>query len=184
MKIKLGPINGSHIWQMPNYQDVRGSLRKAFVGGDSGSFPVLFQEIENFFTYSKMNVFRGMHFQGNPHAVSKIVSIIQGRATDYLLDLRLDSETYGNLKIQEMDADNPVSIYIPRGVAHGYISLADNTIMSYKFDGLFCPNCDAGISGEVIDEYLPIDFSTTIRSEKDMNLENLMKYQYKSSCLE
>ena len=183
MKIKSGPIEGTYIWQMPNFQDIRGSLKKAYVAGDSGSFPVPFQVFEHFFTYSKKNVFRGMHFQGDPHGVSKIVSIIQGSAIDFLLDFRVGSETYGNLKIQEMNSGNPVSIFIPQGVAHGYISLENETIMSYKFDGFFCGNCDAGISGKVINEYLPIDFSATIRSEKDMNLQGIDDFKYESSCL-
>ena len=184
IKIKPGPIEGAHIWQMPNFRDIRGSLNKAYVTGESGSFPVPFQMFEHFFTYSKQNVFRGMHFQGEPHGVSKIVSIIQGSALDYLLDFREDSATYGNLKIVEMNSEKPVSIYIPNGVAHGYISLEDETIMSYKFDGFFCANCDGGISGEVINEYLPIDFSDTIRSKKDMNLMGFNNFEYESRCLE
>lgn len=183
IKIKPGPIEGAYIWQMPDFQDFRGSLKKTYIAGDAGSFPAPFKIIEHFFTYSKKYVFRGMHFQGNPHGVSKIVSIIQGSATDFLLDLRVNSETYGNLKIQEMNSDNPVSIYIPQGVAHGYISLENETIMSYKFDNFFCPNCDAGISGEIVNEYLPVDFSATIRSEKDINLQNVNDFKYESSCL-
>ena len=182
MEIKPGPIEGTHVWQMPNFQDIRGSLKKAYVGGESGSFPVSFQMFEHFFTYSKKNVFRGMHFQGDPHGVSKIVSIVQGKATDFLLDFREDSATYGNLKIQEMYSENPVSIYIPIGVAHGYIALDNETIMSYKFDGFFCANCDGGISGEVINDYLPIDFAATIRSERDMNLQRVDSFKYETSC--
>ena len=182
MKITPGPIEGTHVWQMPDFQDIRGSLKKSYVAGQSGSFPIPFQMFEHFFTYSKKNVFRGMHFQGDPHGVSKIVSIIKGRATDFLLDFRVDSETYGNLKIQEMNSDNPVSIYIPHGVAHGYISLENETIMSYKFDGFFCANCDGGISGEILNEYLPVDFSTTIRSQKDINLQGINDFKYQTSC--
>lgn len=182
MKIKPGPIEGTHVWQMPHFQDIRGSLKKAYVAGESGSFPVPFQMFEHFFTYSKKNVFRGMHFQGDPHGVAKIVSIIQGKATDFLLDFREDSGTYGNLQIQEMNSENPVSIYIPIGVAHGYIALENETIMSYKFDGFFCANCDGGISGEVINDYLPIDFAVTIRSERDMNLQRVDSFNYETSC--
>ena len=184
MRIKTGPIDGIHVWTMPNFQDIRGSLKKAYVAGEEGSFPIPFQMFENFFTYSKKDVFRGMHFQGEPHGVSKIVSIIQGSALDYLLDFRVDSATYGNLKIVEMNSEKPVSIYIPIGVAHGYISLQDETIISYKFDGFFCANCDGGISGEVINEYLPIDFSATIRSEKDMTLRGINDFKYETGCLQ
>jgi dTDP-4-dehydrorhamnose 3,5-epimerase len=183
VRIKLGPIEGTYIWQMPNFKDLRGSLKKAYVAGESGSFPVPFQLFEHFFTYSKKNVFRGMHFQRNPHGVSKIVSIIQGSATDFLLDFRADSKTYGNVMVQQMKSDDPISIFIPQGVAHGYISLEDDTIMSYKFDGFFCANCDAGISGELINEFLPMDFSKTIRSEKDIHLPKIGIFQNESSCL-
>jgi dTDP-4-dehydrorhamnose 3,5-epimerase-like enzyme len=184
MKIKPGHIEGTHVWELPKFHDIRGSLKKAYIAGDSGSFPVPFQMFEHFFTTSKKNVFRGMHFQGDPHGVSKVVSIIQGSATDYLLDFRVNSKTYGNLKIQEMNSANPVSIFIPHGVAHGYISLENETIMSYMFDGKFCADCDAGISGEILNEYLPINFSDTIRSEKDMNLTSFNSFKYESRCLE
>ncbi|MEI7781784.1 MAG: dTDP-4-dehydrorhamnose 3,5-epimerase family protein, partial [Planctomycetota bacterium] len=68
------------------------------------------------------------------------------------------------------------------GVAHGYIALEDKTIISYKMDGFFCANCDGGISGEIINDYLPIDFSETIRSEKDLNLQSFENFHYESSC--
>jgi dTDP-4-dehydrorhamnose 3,5-epimerase-like enzyme len=75
-----------------------------------------------------------------------------------------------------------MSIYIPIGVAHGYIALEDKTIISYKIDGFFCANCDGGIGGEIIADYLPIDFADTIRSEKDLNLQSFENFHYESSC--
>lgn len=184
VEVKPGQVVGVHVWPMPNFPDIRGSLSKAYVAGEFGSFPVSFQMLEHFFTRSKKNVFRGMHFQGAPHRVSKIVSIIQGRATDFLLDMRVDSVTYGHLQIQEMNSENPISIYVPVGVAHGYIALEDKTIISYKMDGFFCANCDGGISGEVVKKYLPIDYAATIRSKKDQNLQGFDNFEYKSSCSE
>lgn len=183
VQVKLGLIEGVHIWKMPNFLDIRGSLCKLFVGGRSGSFPLDFTMYEHFFTRSRKNVFRGMHFQGSPHEVVKIVSIIQGNAIDFLLDMRESSESYGHLQIQTMDQENPVSIYIPVGVAHGYLSLEDNTIISYKMDGAFCPNCDGGISGDIVKDYLPIDFEKTIRSEKDSKLSKFSDFEYVSNCL-
>jgi dTDP-4-dehydrorhamnose 3,5-epimerase len=184
IEIKPGTIDGAFTWQMPIFLDVRGKLAKSYTAGASGSFPIDFNVLEHFFTYSSKNVFRGLHFQGTPHAVSKIVSIVQGKATDYLLDMRRDSATFGHLQIREFDSEKPISIYIPTGVAHGYIALEDKTIISYKLDGYFCANCDGGISGEVIKEYLPIDFADTIRSEKDLNLQEFELFQYKSGCLD
>lgn len=182
IKIKPGSIDGAFTWDLPSFYDVRGKLSKAYTAGDNGSIPVTFNLFEHFFTYSDKNVFRGLHFQGAPHEVSKIVSIVQGKATDFLLDMRRDSPTFGNLQIRDFDSENPISIYIPIGVAHGYIALEDKTIISYKLDGFFCANCDGGISGEIISEYLPIDFADTIRSEKDLKLGSFENFHYESSC--
>lgn len=182
IKVTPGSINGAFTWELPSYFDVRGKLSKAYTAGDAGSFPVKFNVIEHFFTFSKRNVFRGLHFQGAPHEVSKIVSIVQGKATDFLLDMRHDSPTFGNLQIRDFDSENPISIYIPVGVAHGYIALEDKTIISYKLDGFFCANCDGGISGEIINNYLPIDFADTIRSEKDLKLRSFENFHYESRC--
>jgi dTDP-4-dehydrorhamnose 3,5-epimerase len=182
IEVKPGSIEGAFTWNMPSFFDVRGKLSKAYTAGDAGSIPVAFNLFEHFFTYSNKNVFRGLHFQGAPHEVSKIVSIVQGKATDFLLDMRRDSPTFGNLQIRDFNSENLMSIYIPIGVAHGYIAWEDKTIISYKMDGFFCANCDGGISGEIINDYLPIDFSDTIRSEKDLNLQSFENFHYESSC--
>jgi len=179
---KLGLVDGVQIWEIPAFPDVRGGLFKAYVGGTSGSFTVNFAMQEHFFTVSKKDVFRGMHFQGSPHEVAKIVSLVQGEAIDFLLDARSESKTYGNVQIQQLNQVNPVSILIPTGVAHGYLSLKDSTIISYKMDGFFCGNCDGGISGEIVSDYLPIAFEKTIRSDRDKQLQEFNGFEYKSSC--
>lgn len=129
-----------------------------------------------------MNVFRGMHFQGSPHSLAKVVSIIQGNAIDYLLDIRRSSPTFGSLQIVELNENLPVSIYIPDGIAHGYLSISNDTIISYMFDGVFCENCDTGISGLDIEEFLPIGFGETLRSIRDQELPDFKSFSYKSKC--
>ena len=181
--VKLGLIDGVFTWQVPSFSDIRGKLTKAYAEENSVLIPVEFNLFEHFFTYSKKNVFRGLHFQGSPHEVSKIVTIVQGKATDFLLDMRRESKTFSHLQIRELDSDHPISIYIPAGVAHGYFVLEDETIISYKMDGFFCAHCDAGISGDIINPYLPIDFSDTIRSERDLKLQEFGTFHYKSSCV-
>ncbi len=181
-KPKIGNVNGVHVWKMPTHPDVRGRLFKAYTTADTSVFPAPFNTYEHFFTESRKNVFRGMHFQGHPHAVSKIVSIVQGKATDFLFDMREHSHTYGNLKILQLDEAEPVSILIPAGVAHGYLALEEKTIMSYKIDGPFCGKCDGGFSGKMIAEYLPIDFSTAIQSPRDTALIEFRNFEYLSDC--
>ena len=110
--------------------------------------------------------------------INKFVSSIFQQSLDY------GEYKKAFLQIREFDSEKPISIYIPVGVAHGYIALEDETIISYKMDGFFCANCDGGISGEIINEYLPIDFADTIRSEKDLKLQDFENFHYDSSCVD
>jgi dTDP-4-dehydrorhamnose 3,5-epimerase-like enzyme len=123
-----------------------------------------------------------MHFQGNPHPVSKIISVVQGRAIDFLFDMRENSSTFRNIQIIDLDASKPFSIFIPPGVAHGYLALVNKTIISYRMNGPFCSNCDGGFSGELISDFIPIPFQKTIKSVRDVNLDNYFSYSYSSAC--
>ncbi len=178
----VGQVNGVHVWQMPTHSDVRGRLFKAYAATDSKFSPFPFNTYEHFFTESKENVFRGMHFQGNPHAVSKIISIVQGKVIDFLFDAREESETYGNLQIVYLDETEPASVFIPTGVAHGYLALEEKTIISYRMDGPFCGKCDGGFSGKLVAEFLPIPFTKAIQSPRDANLIDYYDYKYLTNC--
>lgn len=180
--LTIGNVEGVHVWSMPNHPDLRGRLFKAYTAADTESFPTPFNTYEHFFTESKKNVFRGMHFQGNPHAVSKIVSLVHGKAIDFLFDMREDSKTFRNLQIVNLDEAEPASIFIPTGVAHGYLALAEKTIISYRMDGPFCGNCDGGFSGDLVADHLPILLSETIQSVRDAELIQFQKYTYTSEC--
>jgi len=180
---RIGKINGVHVWQMPTHLDMRGRLFKAYTAADIEIFPVPFDTYEHFFTESRKYVFRGMHFQGDPHAVSKIISIVQGKAIDFLFDMRENSKTYGNLQIVELDETEPTSIFIPIGVAHGYLSLEEKTVISYRIDGPFCGKCDGGFSGDLVAKFLPIQFSETIQSPRDASLIDYQNFKHQSDCI-
>ena len=180
--IRLGNVDGVYTWPMPVFSDNRGKLFKAYVSEIQGSFPVVFNTFEHFFTESRKNVFRGMHFQLEPHAVAKIVSIVRGRAQVFLLDARENSETRGVVQEVSFTQEVPISIYIPIGVALGYLILEDETIISYRMNGAFCGSCDAGIDPEVISAYLPIPLLETIRSERDLNLQSFFDPEVFPMC--
>ena len=179
---RIGNVEGVKTWKMPTHPDIRGRLFKAYTADNIELFPIAFDTYEHFFTESKKNVFRGMHFQGSPHAVSKIVSMVHGKATDFLFDMREDSETFGNLQIVNLDDAEPASIFIPTGVAHGYLALAEKTIISYRMDNPFCGKCDGGFSAELVADFLPIPVSETIRSVRDVELIKFQEYKYSSEC--
>ena len=165
--VTLGAVNGVHTWQHKVHEDARGKLSKVYVldSEELGNMP--FQTFEHFFTFSKKNVFRGMHLQSGIHPSAKIVSIVAGSATDFLLDLRPKSSSFGRLEIETLTDLIPKSVYIPAGVAHGYISNSENTIFSYRYESAFCPQCDSGINPKIIERYTNFKFIDLILSDRD-----------------
>ena len=181
-QLKLGSIDGVFVWNSVSHQDKRGRFYKTYTEGDNPTLPFEFKTVEHFFTESKDSVFRGLHFQGDPHAANKIVTIARGSALDFLLDLRTASKTFGNLQTQELDGNTSTSIYIPAGIAHGYLSRENGTIISYRQDRTFCENCDSGVNAKVLSHHLPVALSNLIVSDRDRDLESVEKFEYLSGC--
>ncbi len=94
---------------------------------------------------SSKGVVRGLHFQKDPKCQAKIVEVIQGAAIDVVVDIREDSETYGKWTSVLLTPDNNRQLYVPRGFAHGFVSLEDNTVFHYLIDNDYAPELEDGI---------------------------------------
>ena len=90
-------------------------------------------------------VLRGLHFQMPPHTQAKLVRVIRGTVFDVAVDLRTESPTYGKWLGFELTAENFNMLYVPRGFAHGYCTLEDNTEFMYKCDNFYAPESDTGL---------------------------------------
>jgi len=88
---------------------------------------------------------RGMHFQAAPHAEAKLVRVTRGRVFDVALDLRPDSPTHKQWVAEELSADNLMALYIPEGVAHGFLTLEADTDVLYQIAPGYRPGHDAGV---------------------------------------
>jgi len=168
--ISLGSIAGVRVWDNTVFEDKRGRLSKVYVANSDNFGGLEFNTVEHFFTTSHLNVFRGMHLQSGNHPSSKIVTLVAGKASDYLIDLRPQSTTFGKVQIIDMDEDEPKSVFIPIGIAHGYHSLSEKTIFSYRYDSPFCSSCDAGISPRVLSHLLDLSIDQMVLSPKDLDL--------------
>jgi dTDP-4-dehydrorhamnose 3,5-epimerase len=100
---------------------------------------------EEYYSTSKKGVIRGLHFQAPPEQHIKCISCIQGEIFDTVVDLRTESPTYGEHLAVVMNAQEPAILYIPEGLAHGFMALSDNCIFLNKTTTVFNADCDTGI---------------------------------------
>ena len=145
--LRITPIAlaGAFVVEPIVHCDERGSFVKTFHAGQLAEAGLRFEMQEEFYSISRRGVLRGMHFQIPPHAHQKLVSCIAGRVLDVLVDLRRTSATYGEACSMELSAKRPQLLWIPRGLAHGFLSLEDSSCVTYKTDSEHAPDCDGGI---------------------------------------
>lgn len=159
------------------------------IHGDSrGYFVETFRQdqLEKFLNYrinfcqdnesrSTRGVLRGLHYQLPPAAQTKLVRVIQGKVLDVAVDIRKNSPTFGNHVSVELTGENKKQLLIPRGFAHGFVVLEENTVFAYKVDNYYSPQNDRGIAFD--DKNLGIDWllpkSELKLSEKDTKQPSL-----------
>lgn len=115
------------------------------------------------------HTFFGIHYQKAEAAKGKLISVVQGKALDYIVDLRPDSKTYKQYKSFELNADRPLLVFIPAGFGHGFLTLEDNTIQAFAVDADFEKNSSGIVNYKdpVIGLKLPIE--DIIISDYDKN---------------
>jgi dTDP-4-dehydrorhamnose 3,5-epimerase len=105
---------------------------------------------------SGKGVLRGLHYQLAPAAQTKLVRVIQGSVLDVAVDIRKGSATFGQYVAIELTGQNKKQLLVPRGFAHGFVVLEENTVFSYKVDNYYSPENDRGVAFN--DPYLNIDW--------------------------
>jgi dTDP-4-dehydrorhamnose 3,5-epimerase len=147
------------------YGDHRGYFLETY---NKNEFEDVFGEVsfvQDNESKSSRGVLRGLHFQKPPFAQAKLVRCIKGRVMDVALDIRKGSPTYGMHVAVELSGENKRQLFIPRGFAHGFSVLSDNTVFAYKVDNWYSPEYDSGIRYD--DQILNINWGL---SEEDVQL--------------
>lgn len=169
-------------YRMDNFfvTDMRGTFTKCYEKSVYAENGIEFSPDEVFVTVSCKNVIRGLHFQMyNPQ--SKVVCVLNGRIWDVIVDLRQESVTYGKWIGTELSAKRHNALYIPRGFAHGFVALEDNSMMLYQCEGKYDKESDTGIRFD--DSHIgikwPINIEQAIVSSKDMALMSFFEYEKK-----
>lgn len=158
--------------------DNRGSFTKTFEKNTFLSNGIKFTADEIFTSVSCKNVIRGLHFQLRcPQA--KLVTVLCGRAQDVIVDLRPESRTFGKWISAELNSQNNHALYIPRGFAHGFAALEENTVMLYQCEGAYDSDTDTGIRYDDPDIGIVwmVNKNMGIQSKRDLGLMSFKEYK-------
>lgn len=145
MEIIKTPFEGLLVLQTVNFQDNRGGFQKLFNFDFFKENGLDYDFKEFYYSVNKANVVRGMHFQTPPFDHTKVVYVSKGRIKDVVVDIRKNSKTYGKCFSIELDDQKGLYLYIPKGFAHGYISLEDGSIVNYAQTTCYAKDNDCGI---------------------------------------
>ena len=123
---------------------------------------------------ARKGTLRGLHFQKAPHPQGKLVRVLQGAIFDVAVDVRPGSPTYGKWAGATLTAEAGEQLWVPRGFAHGYCTLTDDTMLFYKVDGLYAPETEGGLAWDDPDLGFawPLD-GEPVLSDKDRTLPRL-----------
>lgn len=158
------------------FGDARGWFAESFRSGvfAAAGIPGPFVQ-DNHSRSADRGTIRGLHFQSKPHAQGKLVRCVMGRILDVAVDIRKDSPRFGKAMSVELTAEGGEQLFIPRGFAHGFCTLEDDTEVVYKTDAYYAPDHDCGIAHDdpAIGIDWPIPPSARILSDKDQKLPRL-----------
>lgn len=179
MKFIETPIKGLIIIEPKVWKDNRGYFYESYnekLFKEAGIDAKFVQDNQSF---SQKGTLRGLHAQANPFAQGKLVRTIQGRVLDIAVDIRKNSPTYGQYISVELSGDNFKMFWVPPGFLHGFITLEDNTIFSYKVTNLYDKASEIGVLWNDPDLNIDWKFDTknAILSEKDTLLQSFKDFK-------
>lgn len=176
MKVEETLIKGCYILVPDIYCDERGSFLESYNKSEfEDSVGQQIDFVQDNQSISKKGALRGLHYQKGDYAQAKLVRVINGKILDVIVDIRKESETFGeHLKI-ELNATSNEMLFIPKGIAHGFVTLSDEATFLYKCDQYYNKDSEGGIVYN--DTNLNIDWEFNIGdlivSQKDRNLPTL-----------
>jgi dTDP-4-dehydrorhamnose 3,5-epimerase len=168
-------IKGLIVYTPKSYADERGSFRETYNQQTWSAAGVDIDFIQDNVSISHEGVLRGLHFQTGEYAQTKLVRVAVGRAMVAVVDLRANTDTWGKVFQIELTASNETQLLVPKGFAHGFMSLEDNTQYVYKVDGYRVPESESGLNA--MDPELGINWGLPadkiLRKQADVDWPNL-----------
>lgn len=158
------------------FEDERGYFFESFNDQVFGKLVGSIHFCQDNQSSSAQNVVRGLHYQLEPRAQTKLVRVVQGRIWDVAVDLRKSSGGFGKWFGVELSAENKLQLLVPKGFAHGFVALERDTVVAYKVDELYSKDHDRGVRFDDPELNIQWPLSTAaILSAKDQALPSLQK---------
>lgn len=167
MKIIQTEIKDLVIIEPNVFYDQRGYFSESYKESNYKEAGIIESFLQDNLSKSEKNVLRGLHFQEPPFAQAKLIQVIQGAVLDVVVDIRKNSKTYGHHFKIELNAENKLQLFVPSGFAHGFLTLEDNTIFSYKCSKEYNKESEGSIYWKDADLNIDWGVSNPIVSEKD-----------------
>lgn len=127
------------------FADARGYFCETYNAARYKAAGILADFVQDNESRSARGVVRGLHWQAGPHAQAKLVRVLRGAVWDVAVDIRKGSPTFGKHVAVLLSADNRRQFFVPRGFAHGFVVLEDDTLFAYKCDNLYCKESERGL---------------------------------------
>ena len=165
--IKL-PIEGLLVIKPKVFEDDRGHFFESWSKGAFSRNGLDLNFVQDNQSLSNKGVLRGLHFQNPPYAQGKLVRVIKGAVLDVALDIRKDSSTYGQHFSVELSEENKTIFWIPPGFAHGFLTMEDNTIFTYKCTGVYNKESEGSLLWNDTDLNIDWRIETPLVSDRDL----------------
>lgn len=177
MVFKETGIKGAYVIDLDRKEDSRGYFARSYCAKEFAAHNLSFDMAQSNISYNaKRGTLRGMHFQKEPYAEDKIVSCVNGAVYDVIIDLRKDSSSYGQWFGTELSRKNRSMVYVPKGLAHGFLTLMDDTDVLYYMSASYQSESAAGVRwDDAVFGIVWPDMDHLIISEKDQSYADFVK---------
>jgi len=177
MEIIETKLEGLLIIKPRVFEDNRGYFFESYNRQKMQALNFNEQFVQDNLSKSQKGVLRGMHFQRPPHAQGKLIQVIKGSVLDVVVDIRKESETYGQHMSIEINDRDKHQVYVPEGFAHGFLTLEDDTIFSYKCTKNYHQDSEGALMWNDPDLNIDWPIEKPIVSEKDREADDFKNFE-------
>lgn len=177
MEIIKTKIEGLLIIKPSVFIDERGYFYESYNKNNFAKLGIDADFVQDNESKSQKNVLRGLHFQNPPFGQGKLVRVVKGAVLDVAVDIRSGSPTYGQWEAVELTEENKVMYWIPAGFAHGFLTLKDDTIFSYKCTNVYNKQSEGSIQWDDPDIGIQWNVENPILSEKDLSAPDFKSFK-------